>query len=100
MPPQTSDSCLVATDSADPIHKLFYYNISTLFYNLYKIVDTVPSPKRGVEFDPTQLEVLEAIRNLSFGGPTCPVGLRYLQETSALLKSYCSDIRSCETAGR
>jgi hypothetical protein len=72
----------VATNSANPAHKLFYYNISTLFYNLYKIVDTVPSPKRGVEFDPTQLEVLNVIRNLSFGGPTCPVGLRHLQDTS------------------
>lgn len=72
----------VATDSANPAHKLFYYNISTLFYNLYKIADTVPSPKRGVEFDPTQLGILEVIRNLSFGGPTCPAGLRYLQETS------------------
>jgi len=72
----------VATDSASPTHKLFYYNISTMFYNLYKIADTVPSPKRGVEFDPTQLEVLEVIRNLSFGGPTCPVGLRYLQDRS------------------
>ena len=72
----------LATDSANPTHKLFYYNISTLFYNLYKIADTVPSPKRGVEFDPTQLGILEVIRNLSFGGPTCPAGLRYLQETS------------------
>ncbi|MDB2284453.1 hypothetical protein PM038_04105 [Halorubrum ezzemoulense] len=72
----------VATGSANPAHKLFYYNISTLFYNLYKIVDTIPSPKRGVEFDPTQLEVLNVIRNLSFGGPTCPVGLRHLQDTT------------------
>lgn len=57
----------VATDSEEPHRKLFYYSMSTLFYDLYKIVNTVPSPERGLEFDVGQQDFLEAIQLLSLG---------------------------------
>ena len=72
----------VSTDSRNPKHKLFYFHISTLFYNLYKIVNTVPSPKRGVEFDLTQNELLQVIQVVAFDGPVRSDALQYLQGES------------------
>jgi hypothetical protein len=72
----------VSTDSRDPNRKLFYYNMSTLFYNLYEIANTVPSPKRGAELDVKQTELLEAIQVISFGGPTRSKAYQYLQPDS------------------
>jgi hypothetical protein len=72
----------VATESEVPHRKLFYYNMSTLFYNLYKIVNTVPSPKRGAELDVTQAEFLQAIQVVSFGGVTRSNAYQYLQSNS------------------
>lgn len=72
----------VSTDSRDPNRKLFYYNMSTLFYNLYKIANTVPSPKRGAELDVKQTELLQAIQVISFGGVTRSKAYQHLQNNS------------------
>jgi hypothetical protein len=70
----------VSTDTDDPVRKAFYFHISVLFYNLYKIVNTVPSPKHGLELDITQNELLEVIENLALNGPTPPHALTYHRE--------------------
>ena len=67
----------VATDSDKPPRKAFYFHMSVLFYNLYKIVNTVPSLKHGLEFDTTQNELLEVLHNLALDGPTPPDALAY-----------------------
>jgi len=72
----------VSTDSRDHNRKLFYYNMSNLFYNLFKVVNTVPSPKRGGEVDVTQTELLRVIQQVSFDGPTCSDAFQYLQNHS------------------
>lgn len=72
----------VSTDSGVPNRKLFYYNISNLFYNLYKIVKMVPSPKRGAELDITQTELLKAIQVVSFEGLTRSNAFEYLRNNS------------------
>lgn len=69
-----------ATDSDKPQVKAFYFQMSVLLYNLYKIVDTVPSPRAGVEIDTTQKEVLEVTHNLALNGPTIPEALTYHRE--------------------
>jgi len=67
----------IATDTDKPPRKAFYFHMSVLFYNLYKIVNTVPSPKHGLEFDATQNELLEVLHNLALDGPTPPDALAY-----------------------
>jgi len=58
-----------STDTDKDGRKVFYFNISALFYNIYKIVNTVPAPINGLRLDTTQKEILNVIRILSFGGP-------------------------------
>lgn len=72
----------VSTDTDKAARKSFYFHMSVLFYNLYKIVNTVPAPNNGLELDTTQKELLEVIRNLAFRGPTRPTALTYLLEHS------------------
>lgn len=73
----------VATDTDKKGRKSFYINMSVLFYNLYNIVNTVPAPKCGVEFNTTQKELLEVVQNLAFGGIMRPDALDYhLQDES------------------
>jgi len=67
----------VSTDTDKPARKAFYFHISVLFYNLYNIVNTVPSPQHGLEFNTTQKELLGVIQNLAFNGPTRPDALNY-----------------------
>jgi hypothetical protein len=67
----------VSTDTDKPARKVFYFHTSVLFYNLYSIVNTVPSPHSGVEFNTTQKELLGVIQNLAFNGPTRPDALDY-----------------------
>lgn len=67
----------VSTDTDKPARKAFYFHISVLFYNLYNIVNTVPSPLHGLEFTTTQKELLGVIQNLAFNGPTRPDALDY-----------------------
>ena len=70
----------VFSDTDDPVRKVFYFNTSILFCNLYNVLNTVPSPRHGLELDTTQNEVLEVIENLAFHGPTTPDALRYHRE--------------------
>lgn len=72
----------VSTDSDKKERKTFYFNMSVLFYNLYKIVNTVPSPEHGLELNTTQTELLTVIRNLAFNGPTRPDALNYWSQQS------------------
>lgn len=72
----------VYSDTDDPVRKIFYFNTSILFCNLFKIVNTVPSPKRGLTFDIDQQELLEVIMNISFGGPDPSDGFDYSQKDS------------------
>jgi len=67
----------VGSDTDKPNRKVFYFNISVLFYNIYKIVNTVPSPRYGLEFDVSQKELLEVVRILSFGGVQQPDAYTY-----------------------
>lgn len=67
----------VATDTDKPARKAFYFHMSVLFYNLYKIVNTVPSPKHGLELNTTQKELLEVLHNLALNGPSPPDALTY-----------------------
>lgn len=72
----------VSTDTDQPARKAFYFHMSVLFYNLYNIVNTVPSPESGVELDTTQTELLTVTRNLAFNGPTRPDALNYWSKQS------------------
>ncbi|MFA9517211.1 hypothetical protein ACERIT_08340 [Halopenitus sp. H-Gu1] len=76
----TKNAFAVGSQSDDERRTLFYYNLSVLFYNLYKIVNTVPAPPTGIELDVSQLELLTVVRNLAFSGPTQPPALTYLQD--------------------
>ena len=67
----------VASDTDKPRRKAFYFHMSVLFYNLYQIVNTVPSPKHGLEFETTQNELLEVLHNLALNGPSPPDALTY-----------------------
>ncbi|WP_262178315.1 hypothetical protein [Haloarcula laminariae] len=70
----------VSADTSNPVRKAFYFNISALFYNLYNIVNTVPSPRSGLELTTTQKEFLEVTEKLALGGPTLPDALQYHRE--------------------
>ncbi|ADQ66925.1 hypothetical protein GL213_06700 [Halogeometricum borinquense] len=70
----------VATDTDKPPRKSFYFHMSVLFYNLYKIVNTVPSPRLGLELDTNQKELLEVLHNLALEGPASPDALAYHRE--------------------
>lgn len=59
----------VTSDTDKKGRKLFYSNISSIFYNIYKIVNSFPEPKTGLRFDPSQKEVLNVIRHLTLGEP-------------------------------
>ncbi len=72
----------VSTDSDKKERKAFYFHMSVLFYNMYKIVNTVPAPNNGLELDVTQKELLGVTQNIAFGGPRQPTALTYLQEWS------------------
>lgn len=72
----------LTSDTDKPARKTFYFHVSFLFYNLYKMVNTVPAPNNGLELDTTQSEFLQVVRNLAFDGPTAPEALTYLQEHS------------------
>ena len=67
----------IATDTDKPPRKAFYFHLSVLFYNFYKIVNTVPSPEHGIEFDTTQNELLEVLHNIALDGPASPDALTY-----------------------
>lgn len=67
----------IATDSSKPQVKAFYFQMSVLLHNLYKIVNEVPSPKAGIELSTSQNEFLEITHNLALGGPTTPDALTY-----------------------
>lgn len=58
----------IATDSKKPARKSFYFHISVLFYNIYKIVNTVPGPHSGIELDVTTKELRTAIQVTGFNG--------------------------------
>lgn len=72
----------VATDSKRTAQKAFYYNMSLVFYNVYKIVNTVPAPNNGLEITTSQKELLAVMENLAFGGPRQPAAQTYLQDQS------------------
>ncbi|WP_128226540.1 transposase [Halobacteriaceae archaeon SHR40] len=72
----------VSTETDKKERKAFYFHMSVLFYNLYNIVNTVPSPEHGVELDTTQTELLTVTRNLAFHGPTRPDALDYWSQQS------------------
>lgn len=70
----------LSTDTDKSIRKAFYFQMSVLLYNLYKIVQTVPAPRSGVELDTTPSELLEVVQNLAFDGPTASDALTYHRE--------------------
>lgn len=70
----------VATDTDKPPRKAFYFHMSVLLYNLYKIVNTVPSPKHGLELNTSQNELLEVLHNLALEGPSAPDALTFHRE--------------------
>jgi hypothetical protein len=70
----------VATDSDKASRRSFYFHMSTLFYNLYKIVNTVPSPKHGLTLEVSQREFLEVLHNLALDGPKPPNALTFHKE--------------------
>ncbi|WP_197425451.1 hypothetical protein [Halobacterium sp. CBA1126] len=72
----------VATESDNVAKQAFYTNMSMLFYNLYKIVNTVPAPNSGLELTTTQKELLAVIQNLAFDGPRQPAAQTHLQDQS------------------
>lgn len=72
----------VATESDNVAKQAFYSNMSLLFYNIYKIVNTVPAPNNGLELTTTQKELLAVMQNLAFDGPRQPAAQTYLQDQS------------------
>lgn len=81
----TKNRLALGSTTDDPSRMLFYYNVSVLFYNLYKLVNNTPAPPAGLELDVSQTELLAVIRNLAFTGPTQPPAL------TALIDDQCHD---------
>lgn len=76
----TKNAVDVGTDSDKTHKKVFFLNMSVLFYNMFKIVNTRPAPNSGIEIDASAKELLTVVRNLAYYGPTRPKALDYLLE--------------------
>lgn len=73
----TKNRFALGSTTDDPVRTQFYYNIAVLFYNLYQLVNTVPTPVTGLELDVSQTELLTAVRNVAFDGPTQPIAMTF-----------------------